>query len=182
MRAINEIIIHCSATRPDWMQGRTSAEKRDEIRRWHLGNGWRDIGYHHLIDRDGGLVTGRSINVVGAHCKGHNTGTLGICLIGGHGSSEHDEFEENYTAEQEEALRKYITAQKMTFPTISKISGHNEYAAKACPGFQVQEWLQEAPITRTPEAIHHPNPAEAPQGLMAAITAFIQSIFGGKKA
>ena len=182
MRPITEIIIHCSATRPEWMEGRPSGDKRDEIRRWHVeGNGWADIGYHDLIDRDGTLMTGRGINRVGAHCKGHNAGTIGVCLIGGHGSSELDEFEEHYTPEQDAALRKYIAAQKQQFPSISMITGHNEYAAKACPGFMVSEWMDDAPIPRTPEAIYHQDPAEAPQGLLAKIIEFIIRIIGGFK-
>lgn len=181
MRPLHEIIIHASATRPDWMSGNPAGEKRDEIRRWHLDRGWADIGYHDLIDRDGTVMTGRPINKVGAHCKGHNTGTIGVCLIGGHGSSENDEFEEHYTPEQDEALRKYIAAQKQQFPSIAKISGHNEYAAKACPGFRVSEWLEEMPIPRTPEAIHHDLPEEQPQGFLAKIIAVIIDIFRSLK-
>lgn len=180
MRPINEIIIHCTATRPEWMDGQSGWAKREEIRNWHLARGWNDIGYHDLIDRDGSIVVGRPINIIGAHCKGHNTGTIGVSLMGGHGSSENDDFEENYTAEQDAALRKYIEDRKLTFPSITKISGHNEYAAKACPGFVVDEWLGESPIIRTPEAIHHEDPAEAPQGIIAAIMAFIAALFGRK--
>lgn len=181
MRPINEIIIHCSATRPDWMEESPGAAKRDEIRRWHLGRGWNDIGYHDLIDRDGSLITGRPINKVGAHCKGHNTGTIGVCLIGGHGSSENDEFEQNYTTAQDDALRGYIEAQKMAFPSISVVSGHNQYAAKACPGFRVQEWYSEAPIPRTPEALEPSTEIAAADGFWAMIAAAIASMFGGKK-
>ena len=57
---VREIILHCSATRPDWMQGRSFADQVAEIRRWHVqGNGWRDIGYHHLIGRAGERAAGR---------------------------------------------------------------------------------------------------------------------------
>lgn len=81
MRDINEIIVHCTATRPDWWQGKSTSEKVDEIRRWHVEDrGWRDIGYHYLIDRDGTVAKGRPVEQVGAHCKGHNTGTIGISL------------------------------------------------------------------------------------------------------
>ena len=182
MRHINEVIIHCTATRPEWMADQPGGAKRDEIRRWHLDRGWNDIGYHDLIDRDGSILVGRPINVTGAHCKGHNTGSIGVSMLGGHGSSENDDFEENFTAEQDAALRKYIEDRKLTFPSITKISGHNEYAAKACPGFRVSEWIGETPIVRTPEAVqvHHDDPAEAPQGIIAAIMAFIAALFRRK--
>jgi len=181
MRPITEIIIHCSATKPEWMQNNSSAQKRDEITRWHVeGNGWRDIGYHALIDRNGSVMVGRGVNVIGAHCKGHNTGTLGVCLIGGHGSSSTDKFTDNYTPEQDMALRKYIKSTRMQYPAINKVSGHNEYAAKACPGFSVREWIKDLPLVADAPIIHA-EPAEQPQGVWAAIIAAILAIFGGKK-
>lgn len=140
---VREIIVHCSATRPDWMQGRPLAEKVAEIRRWHKDNGWNDIGYHWLIDRDGSVVSGRAENVVGAHTVGKNSGTIGICLIGGFGSAETDRFDRHFTALQDAALRQVIAGiEKRT--QIDRISGHNEYAAKACPGFNVPKWIKGA--------------------------------------
>lgn len=148
MRAITEIIVHCSATRPEWMAGHDVNAKRDEIRRWHLDRGWRDIGYHAVIDRDGSIATGRDTDhdgdvweEIGAHVAGRNSTTLGVCLLGGHGSNENDQFADNFTPEQDAALRKWIAARRAEFPSIAKVSGHNEYAAKACPGFQVGAWL-----------------------------------------
>jgi hypothetical protein len=144
-RQIDEIIIHCAATRPDWMQGQTAEAKRDEIRRWHKDRGWRDIGYHYFIDRNGRTVAGRPLQEAGAHTKGHNSKSIGICLAGGHGSSENDAFLDNYTFEQEQALRVLINELKVRIPGIKKITGHNQYAAKACPGFNVPRWLANQP-------------------------------------
>lgn len=146
MRKIDEIIIHCSATKPGWMADASAEDKRDEIRRWHVeDNGWRDIGYHALIDRDGAVVSGRPIDDQGAHCRGHNATSLGVCLIGGFGSNENDRFDEHFTPEQNRALRMWIEDAKAKFGTISKVTGHNEYAAKACPGFPVSRWLANKP-------------------------------------
>ena len=141
MRPIDEIIIHCSATRPEWRAGSKTSAKVSEIRKWHKDRGWRDIGYHYLIDRDGTVATGRPVEQVGAHVKGHNTGTIGVCLIGGHGSSENDRFEDNYTTEQEDTLRGLLTDLGARYG-IDKVTGHNQYAAKACPGFNVPRWLK----------------------------------------
>lgn len=140
MRKITEIIIHCAATRPQWLDGRSTTAKVKEIRRWHVdGNGWSDIGYHYLIDRDGTVKKGRDIGRNGAHTRGHNRGTIGICLIGGHGSTSNDDFLDNYTRNQETALRELLQKLQQQH-SVKKVSGHNNYAAKACPGFDARAW------------------------------------------
>ncbi|MCP4208901.1 MAG: hypothetical protein GY767_17880 [Shimia sp.] len=149
MRRITELIIHCTATPPGWRNGQSTAAKVAEVKRWHIdpkpnGRGWSDIGYHYLIDRDGTVETGRPLDRDGAHAAGHNKGTIGISLFGGKSSSASDQFADNYTRAQDKALRKLIVGLQKQHP-ISKISGHNEYAAKACPGFNVGRWLVNKP-------------------------------------
>lgn len=141
---VEEIVVHCSATRPDWIANATLAEQRAEIRRWHVeDNGWSDIGYHWLTGRDGSILAGRPETVIGAGVEGHNRGVIHICLIGGAGSSETDPFSRNFTQRQDVSLRQLIQGISMR-TGIKRISGHNEYAAKACPGFNVPGWLKEA--------------------------------------
>ncbi|WP_323041561.1 N-acetylmuramoyl-L-alanine amidase [Gemmobacter sp.] len=141
---VREIVLHCSATRPSWMGADGFAAQYAEIRRWHMqDNGWRNIGYHWVIARDGALRAGRAETEIGAHVVERNQGTIGICLIGGHGSSEHDRFAQHFTAAQDIAARQLIQAIGMR-TRIEVISGHNQYAAKACPGFTVSQWLSEA--------------------------------------
>lgn len=141
MRKVDEIVVHCSATRPEWMAGKSATEKREEIRKWHKGNGWNDIGYHWIIDRDGSALPGRSEDVVGSHVKNRNTNTIGICLIGGFGSSANDQFSDHFTPEQDAALRELIGRIRGRY-AIHKVSGHNDYdAGKACPGFRVSRWV-----------------------------------------
>jgi hypothetical protein len=139
-KPVDTIFVHCSATRPDWMAEKTLEEKIKEITRWHRGRGFGAIGYHWIIDRDGQIAKGRPEETTGAHVANHNTGSIGICLIGGHGSNESDPFSKNYTLEQEAALRKLIEEIKGR-TKIKTIRGHNEVAAKACPGFNVSRWL-----------------------------------------
>jgi N-acetyl-anhydromuramyl-L-alanine amidase AmpD len=123
------------------MAGSTTREKVAEVRKWHMQDrGWKDIGYHFLIDRDGTLALGRPIDQVGAHTQGHNTGTIGVSLFGGFGSAATDKFSENFTPEQDKALRSLIETLSSLYG-IKKVSGHNEYAAKACPSFSVTKWL-----------------------------------------
>jgi len=141
---VREICLHCSATRPDWMADQTLSAQRQEIRRWHLASGWSDIGYHWIIGRDGKLLPGRPETVIGAGVAGHNAGVIHICLIGGHGSAETDHFSKHFTTAQDTTARQLIQAIGMR-TRIEVISGHNEYAAKACPGFTVAQWLKESP-------------------------------------
>jgi hypothetical protein len=138
-RALREVIVHCTATRPDWMAARTLAEKIDEVRRWHRARGWRDIGYHFLIDRNGEIAVGRPLEQVGAHVIGRNDRTIGVALIGGHGAAATDRFSDHFTAAQDVALRQLIAALNQTFGGLA-LSGHNQWAAKACPGFNVAKW------------------------------------------
>lgn len=76
MRKIEEIIIHCSATDLDRF------DNIESIRTWHIEKGWSDIGYHYFISKDGTLNFGRKIKTIGAHCRGHNKNSIGICLSG----------------------------------------------------------------------------------------------------
>lgn len=167
MRPISEIIIHCTATKANWWHDKSTADKVAEIRRWHTlkpphGRGWRDIGYHFLIDRDGTTATGRPLDQVGAHVQGHNTGTIGISLFGGDGSNEKDDFSDHFTRAQDASLRVLIDNLRRQFPAIRRISGHNEYAAKACPGFTVSEWLDDTPMASPPAAQQAGKPVQPP--------------------
>ena len=76
MRDINKIILHCSATQ--------EGQEFDvnDIKQWHLQRGFTDVGYHYVILLDGTIQDGRDIRTIGAHCKGQNYGSIGICYIG----------------------------------------------------------------------------------------------------
>lgn len=75
--------------------------------------------------------------------EGHNRGVIHICLIGGAGSTATDSFERNFTAAQDQALRGLIDAIRAR-TVITRITGHNDHAAKACPGFVVRTWINRA--------------------------------------
>jgi hypothetical protein len=167
MRHVNEIIVHCSATQPNWMHGQPLKAKVNEIRRWHRARGWSDIGYHYVIDRDGKISVGRPVEKTGAHVKGHNRGTIGVCLLGGHGSFADDEFSDNFTIAQEKALRSFLDDLKRKYQ-ITKVSGHNQYAPKACPGFNVPIWLRKEQEAK-------------PKGIAALIQSIINALFKRSK-
>lgn len=148
MRTISEIIVHCTATRPEWYADKTTGQKLSEIRRWHVdGNGWSDIGYHYLVDRNGQVVVGRPVERQGAHVRGRNRQSIGIALIGGHGGSETDKFEDHFTPDQDAALRALIGELKSRFGDMP-VTGHNQYSAKACPCFHAPTWFEGKGMTR----------------------------------
>lgn len=126
-RRINEIIVHCTAT----------PEGRDytvaDIRQMHKAQGWVDIGYHYLIYRDGSIHEGRNVDLVGAHCQGHNAQSIGVCYVGGvarDGKTPKD----TRTAAQKDALVHLLMQLVCLYPDAT-IRGHRDFAAKACPSF-----------------------------------------------
>lgn len=131
-RRIDEVIVHCSAT----PEGR--AVSVDTIRKWHRERGWKDIGYHWIVLLDGTLVPGRPEAQVGAHVAGHNTSTLGIVYVGGV-AADGKTPKDTRTPSQKATLLAATKALIAKYPTIKKVSGHNQYAAKACPSFDVQK-------------------------------------------
>ncbi len=149
MRHVDTIMVHCSATHTGWMADASVEEQRDEITRWHVEDrGWLGNGYAWIIGRNGDEAIGRDLDNDGdpwehvtAGARGHNKRTIHLCLIGGAASSENDQFEDHFTHEQAVALRKRIAELRRKFPSIKKVIGHNEVAAKACPGFKVGPWL-----------------------------------------
>jgi len=126
------IVVHCAATKPSMDIG------ADTIRDWHVnGNGWRDIGYHLVIRRDGSVEKGRDINDSGAHAAGYNSKSIGLCLVGG--MAEDNSAENNFTAQQWTSLLATVKELEVDFPN-AKVIGHNEISEKECPSFDVQKW------------------------------------------
>ena len=128
MRKINKLIDHCSATRE------VQPISVDTIRDWHVnGRGWNDIGYHFYIDLDGNIFKGRNIETMGAHCKGQNRNSIGVCYCGGvekDGKTPKDTRNEK----QKESLLAVLRTLKAMFPD-SAIHSHRDFAKKACPSF-----------------------------------------------
>ena len=126
-REIDRVFIHCSAS------SNPEHDNVSVIRRWHIQDrGWSDIGYHYYINRHGTLEEGRSLNKTPAAQKGHNTGTIAICLGG--------LVEEDFTVDQFDTLVQLCTQIKDEIPDVT-FHGHCEVAAKDCPVFDYQEIL-----------------------------------------
>lgn len=130
--ATNKIIIHCSDTSPSMDIGAM------EIERWHRQRGFQCIGYHFVIRRDGTIEYGREVDAVGAHVTGQNADSIGICLVGGVKESDKKTPEKNFTQAQYDTLMTLVDDLKTEYPS-ARVYGHNEFASKACPCFDVRE-------------------------------------------
>jgi N-acetylmuramoyl-L-alanine amidase len=131
MRKIDKLIIHCTAT-PEGRE--TSVE---EITKWHKARKFRTIGYHYVVHLDGRISRGRQVEEIGAHCKGQNHNSIGVCYVGGvdvYGKKPKD----TRTKEQKHALKMIAEQFKDKYPE-GTIHGHYEFVNKACPSFKIEE-------------------------------------------
>ena len=127
---IKLIVIHCADTPANMDIG------VEEIRRWHLDRGWKDVGYHYIIRRNGEVEQGREEHIPGAHVAGYNKGSIGVCLVGGKPSA-------NFTKEQWKALEALVGYLTRKYPD-AKVVGHTDlYKEKTCPNFNVSAWWGE---------------------------------------
>ncbi len=130
MRTISKFIIHCSAT-PEGSDYTVS-----QIRQWHLKQNFKDIGYHYVIYRNGSIHAGRPVAQAGAHCRGHNANSIGICYIGGlakNGKTPKD----TRTEAQKVAIEQLLKELHNRYPNAT-VHGHREFAAKDCPSFDAK--------------------------------------------
>ena len=134
-RKIDKIILHCSDSDID------SHSDISVIDSWHKTRGFRcrlesgeviHVGYHYFIGKDGNTQTGRPLNKMGAHCKGQNKNSIGICL---HGATKFGDL-------QFKSLRNLIIEILVKYPNCT-IHGHNEFSSKTCPVFDVDDFLED---------------------------------------
>lgn len=130
MRKINYIIIHCSAIKP------TQTSGAREIDSWHRARGWRCIGYHYVIRRNGIVERGRPDSAIGAHCQGYNAESIGICYEGG--LNLLGQPADTRTEAQKSSMLELLKELKRKYPE-AVICGHNEFSNKACPCFDVKK-------------------------------------------
>lgn len=134
MRNLDTIVLHCSATPEDrWHDA-------EDIRDWHVdGRGWSDIGYHYVILLDGEIEEGRPISRQGAHVKGYNETTVGVCYIGG--TDADGNAKDTMNEEQELAFEQIVFCLREEFGDHLDIMGHRDFPGvyKDCPCFDVRE-------------------------------------------
>lgn len=128
---IELLVVHCSDTKDTLEIGVT------DIHKMHLSFGWDGIGYHKVICRSGKIENGRPEYWIGAHVKGKNHISLGVCLIG----------RDYFTNEQFSSLEKVLRTWKILYPK-AKILGHCDtgHTTKTCPNFDVVNWAEKLKI------------------------------------
>jgi len=137
MRDLNRIIVHCSYTPPSMNIG------AETIRDWHVnGNGWSDIGYHYVIRRNGEVELGRPIERAGAHVRGHNADSIGVCLVGGM-TKDKTAPDCNFTKAQWFALAALLAKLEADYG-VKTVYGHRDFSSKDCPCFDVRAWCSES--------------------------------------
>lgn len=126
-RDVDMIVLHCSAT----PEGRDVSAS--DIRRWHVEErGFADIGYHFVVRLNGTVECGRSLDRAGAHCRGYNSRSIGVCYVGGADGSL--KSKDTRTDCQRVALELLTERLQSRYPGIS-VKKHRELAATCCPGF-----------------------------------------------
>lgn len=125
MRQLKAIVVHHSAS--------SASTTTEMIRSWHQSRGWSDIGYHFVIERSGDIREGRPIDEVGAHVRGFNEASVGICVTGFNPEPS------PWTADQKKSLRRLVGALKTVFGDL-EVYGHRDVPGTAtlCPGLDVR--------------------------------------------
>lgn len=151
-RKITDIIVHCTAT----PEGQELTMKQLEAE--HRKRGFSGIGYHYVVLLNGTIAPGRDVDIIGAHCSGYNTHSIGVSYVGGLENKPGVPYKklkakDTRTAAQKEALHNLLALLKKAYPN-AVIKGHRDYSPdkdgdgliepwewiKSCPSFSVEEY------------------------------------------
>lgn len=131
-RKITLIVVHCTGTE----EGKDVTVQA--IRNYHVNhNGWRDIGYHYVIYRDGSLHEGRDVNISGGHARGYNSNSIGIVYVGGCPKGHLGQSKDTRTAAQKATLVRLLKDMRRMYPQ-ARIVGHKDLNKTSCPGFDAK--------------------------------------------
>lgn len=146
------LVVHYSATPIE--RDYTS----EDIDQMHRARGFREIGYHYFIRKDGTVETGRDLSEpgrfeVGAHSKGNNSVSIGICYEGGVRASAPNVGFDSRTRAQLVSMEALILSLLERFPD-AVVRGHRDMpgAATQCPGFDAGAWWDSV-MRRRQEAV-----------------------------
>lgn len=137
-RQIRLLVIHCSGTR--WCDRYTP----EQLVQDHLERGYNGSGYHYYITREGLLYEMRPAELPGAHAKGYNRYSLGICYEGGLDSKSRPI--DSRTTEQKQTLKQLITTLKGMYGEVL-VMGHRDLSPDRNGDGEItsEEWLKACP-------------------------------------
>lgn len=138
-RQINRIVLHCTAT-----SQQATVEAIQNY--WKNNLGWKNPGYHFIIGVDGTVYMLLHPNKVSNGARGYNSDSLHISYIGGINKNTRKP-EDTRTKEQKAAMKRLVKQYLRKLGDIPVI-GHNEISNKACPSFDVQQWLKDERIKK----------------------------------
>jgi len=135
-RNISLIVLHCSATRIN--QNFTV----EQLEACHKARGFTTTGYHYYITKDGTLYPCRPESQIGAHAKGYNAHSIGICYEGG--LDKNGKPADTRTLAQKVTMEELLYSLSLDYPD-AEILGHRDLPGvrKDCPCFDTRKWLEE---------------------------------------
>lgn len=135
---IDTIIIHCSATR----EGQDV--RASDIDKWHRERGFACIGYNYVICIDGTIEEGRPLSMNGAHCKGWNTHSIGVCYIGGLDKAGNPK--DTRSEAQKKSMYQLVRSLLLKYP-IKWIMGHRDTSPDLNGDGKItpNEWIKQCP-------------------------------------
>lgn len=139
MKAIDSIVIHCTATK-EGVDVRAA-----DIDLWHRQRGWQMIGYNYVIDLDGKVEKGRPLTMNGAHCKGWNDHSIGVVYVGG--LDKNGKPKDTRTKAQKMAMHRLVSELMEEHPGITQIIGHRDTSPDLNGNGEVEpaEWIKACP-------------------------------------
>ena len=166
--AVRWIVLHYSAT---YIENDTTIEHIDEM---HRARGFREVGYHWYVRKDGKVFMGRDLSQpgrfeVGAHSQGENSASIGICYEGGLTKATGPNVGLNtMTKAQEKSIIDLIDKMQERFPGTQLVRGHRDMpgAATQCPGFDVTAWWDKVLTDR-----------QKPKGLLSVLIELLGNLF-----
>ena len=175
-----KIMIHCLDTPKGWRKNQKAKTIMKEVTDWHVkGRGWNDVAYAALCTYSGDEAMGRDLDgdgdvweETGAGATGHNRDTIHIALQGGKGGAADDKFADHYTPAQDKWLRDTIAKIQKAAGREMQVMGHNEVSAKACPCFNVGEWLGKVASVPLVTRLNCKMPATKTHWLAALLKSF----------
>ncbi len=140
MREIKFIVVHCTQTG-------LNATVASILRYWREELGWKNPGYHYLIDKDGVVYPLIEEWKVANGVRGYNHQSVHVSYVGG---LENGKLVDNRTIQQKQQMYRLLANLKVKYPE-AEICGHRDFpnVTKECPCFDTKEWFTSHPISLT---------------------------------